>query len=117
MAESDTQPRIWGMHPANLLLAVVGSITIAALCAGTVYFTAQFILDSLQNSNVMALLITDIPGQTFVADDKHLERNLNSARQALVTCRDLSLALFVSCGLIACALVWKGLGFGDKPSK
>jgi len=117
MAGSDTQPRIWGMHPANLLLAVVGSITIAGLCAATVYFTAQFILDSLHNSNVMALLITDQPGQTFVADDNNLERNLNSAKQALMTCRDLSLALFVSCVLIAGALAWKGLGFGDKVQK
>lgn len=117
MAESDAQPRIWGMHPANLLLAVIGSLVIASLCAATVYFTSQFILDSIQNSNVMALLITDQPGQTFVADDKNLERNLNSAKAALLTCRDLSLALFVSCGLIGCSLAWKGLGFGDQGNK
>ena len=117
MAGSDTQPRIWGMHPANLLIAVVGSIIISGCCAATVYFTAQFILDSLQDSNVMALLITDQPGQTFVADDKNLERNLNSAKQALVNCRDFSLGLFVSCMLIGGALAWKGLGFGDKGQK
>jgi hypothetical protein len=112
---ADTEDRPYGMHPTNLLLAVIGCITIAGLCAITVYLTADFILTSIRSANVMALLITDIPGQTFVADDKNLERNLNSATQALLTCRDVSLALGVGCCMIAGALGWKiTLGRGGK---
>jgi len=113
MNEADARP--YGMHPANLLLAVIGCITIAGLCAITVYLTADFILTSIRSANLMALLITDIPGQTFVADDKNLERNLNSATLALLTCRDVSLALGVGCCMIAGALGWKiTLGRGGK---
>ena len=108
MADQETRP--YGMHPANLLLAVIGCIIIAGLCAITVYLTADFILTSIRSANVMALLITDQPGQTFVADDKNLEKNLNSATQALLTCRDVSLALGVGCCMIAAALGWKMAG-------
>ena len=105
------------MHPANLLLAVIGCIIITGLCSLTVYLTADFILTSIRSSNMMALLITDIPGQTFVVDDKNLERNLNTATQALMTCRDISLALGVSCCMIAAALGWKMTGWGRAKAK
>lgn len=111
----DTDAKPYGMHPANLLMAVIGCTIIAGLCAITVYLTADFILSSIKSANVMALLITDNPGQTFVADDKNLEKNLNSATQALLTCRDVSLALGVGCCMIAGALGWK-LTLG-KPAK
>jgi len=114
---ADQEARPYGMHPTNLLLAVIGCTIITGLCSLTVYLTADFILTSIRSSNVMALLITDIPGQTFVADDKNLERNLNSATQALLTCRDISLALGVGCCMIAAALGWKMTGLGGSSAK
>jgi DMSO reductase anchor subunit len=104
----DEQPaKLYGMHPANLLLAVIGCTLIAGLCAVTVFLTADFILNSIQSANMMVLLITDEPGKTFVSDDKNLEANLNSAKQALLTCRDIALALGVGCCMITAALGWK----------
>jgi histidinol dehydrogenase len=90
----------------NLLLAVIGCVVIAALCAVTVYFTADFILQSYQDSNAQALLIT---GDKIIADDKNLEAKLNSAQLALQTCKEISLALALSCVVIAGSVLYRGL--------
>jgi histidinol dehydrogenase len=90
----------------NLLLAVIGCTVIAALCAVTVYFTADFILQSYQDSNAQALLIT---GDKIIADDKNLEAKLNSAQLALQTCKEISLALALSCVVIAGSVLYRGL--------
>lgn len=90
----------------NLLLAVIGCVIIAALCAVTVYLTADFILKSYQDSNAQALLIT---GDKIIADDKNLEAKLNSAQLALQTCKEISLALALSCVVIAGSVLYRGL--------
>jgi hypothetical protein len=91
----------------NLLLAVVGCVVISGLCGLTLYLTADFILTSIHKADFMVLLITpDQPGG-FVSDDQRLQNNLNSATQALTTCRDVSLALSFGCLLIGCALAYR----------
>lgn len=94
-------------NPHNLLTAVVGCCLLSGLCALTVYATAEQILRSIQDANVMALLITDQPGQTFVADDKALAENLNQAKSALLTCRDIALALAVGTLMVGGAIFWR----------
>lgn len=91
----------------NLLLAVVGCVVISGLCGLTLYLTADFILNSIHKADFMVLLITpDQPGG-FVSDDKRLQADLNSATQALTTCRDISLALSFGCLLIGGALAYR----------
>ena len=94
-------------NPHNLLIAVIGCVMISGLCAITLYLTADFILTSIHKSDFMVLLITpDQPGG-FVSDDQRLQNNLNSATQALITCRDISLALAFGCVLIGGALAYR----------
>jgi multidrug efflux pump subunit AcrB len=96
-------------NPHNLLIAVVGCVLISGLCAVTLYLTADFILTSIHKADFMVLLITpDQPGG-FASDDKRLQENLNSATQALITCRDISLALAFGCALIGGALAYRAL--------
>lgn len=96
-------------NPHNLLIAVVGCVIVSGLCAVTLYMTADFILTSIHKADFMVLLITpDQPGG-FVSDDKRLQENLNSATQALTTCRDISLALAFGCLLIGGALAYRAL--------
>lgn len=104
MASDSTSSR-FNQH--NLLLAVVGCVIISGLCGLTLYLTADFILTSIHRSDFMVLLITpDQPGG-FVSDDQKLQNNLNSATQALTTCRDISLALAFGCLLIGGALAFR----------
>jgi hypothetical protein len=94
-------------NPHNLLSAVVGCCILSGLCSLTVYATAEHILCSIQSANVMALLITQEPGQTFVADDQALANNLNQAKSALLTCRDIALALAVGTLMVGMAILWR----------
>jgi len=86
-------------HHANLHLSVVGLLIVTCLTALLVAFICEFVLNSFQDSHAMAMLITDAGVKS---DDKNLERNLTSATQALVVCRDLGWALGV--GALGCGL-------------
>lgn len=103
----ERSPESLPFNPHNLLSAVVGCCLLSGLCSLIVWATANQILCSIQDANVMALLITDTPGQTFVADDSKLADNLNQAKSALLTCRDISLALAVGTMMVGLAVFWR----------
>ena len=91
MAKARNQPN---GSDANLLWAACGLVACSLIGAIGVYLLSSFVLDSFQDSNSMALLITDAGTKS---DDKNLERNLSSATLALKMCRDLGWALAVGC--------------------
>ena len=74
----------------NLLLSVIGLLTVCAITAVLVAYICTFVLDSFQDSHAMAMLITDAGVKP---DDKNLERQLSQATLALKACRDLGWAL------------------------
>ena len=57
-------------------------------------YIAGFVLDSLQNTDAMVMIVTDAG---IKSDSATLEKNLSSATLALKACRDLGLALAVGC--------------------
>jgi hypothetical protein len=77
-----------------LLLAVFLLTAFAGLSALASAYIAGFVLDQLQSTEAMALIITD---GGIKSDSKELERNLSTATIALQTCRDLGWALAVGC--------------------
>ena len=76
------------------MYATVALLICSAVGAVSVAFITDHILRSFQDSNTMALLITDAGTKS---DDANLERQLTSATIALKTCRDLGWALAVGC--------------------
>jgi len=94
-------------NPHNLLLAVVGCVVISGLCGLTLYLTADFILTSIHRADFMVLLSTPDQAGGFVSDSKRLQSDLSSATRALITCRDISLALSFGCLLIGGALAYR----------
>ena len=90
----------------NLIVAVAGTTLVAAGCALTTSFLIQSVLSAFKDSNSMVLLIT---ANDLRSDDANLERNLNSATEALINCRDISLSLFVGCSMISIALLFRVL--------
>ena len=90
----------------NLFVAIAGTTLVSAACALTTAFLIQSVLDAFKDSNSMVLLITS---NDVRSDDSNLERNLNSATQALINCRDISLSLFVGCSMITGGLVFRVL--------
>ena len=91
------------LNPHNLVIAVIGCVVISGICSITVYLTCDFILDAYQDTNAQALLLT---GDKIISDDKNLEAKLNTAQIALMTCRDVCLAM----GLGSC-MVGSAMGF------
>ena len=92
----------------NLLLAVCLLTGFAGLTAVTSAWTAGFVLDQLQNTEAMALIVTD---GGLKSDSKTLERNLSSATFALRSVQDLGLALSFGCLGVAVAVgirLWRG---------
>lgn len=93
---------------SNLLWAV-SLLTIAA--GGTAFasaWTAGFVLDNLQNTEALALIVTD---GGLRSDSQSLERNMSSATLALRSVQDLGLALAFGCLAVAVAVgfrLWKG---------
>jgi hypothetical protein len=87
---------------SNLLIAVMGLVTAAALAAIMSAWIAGFVLDQLQSTEAMAMIITD---GGIKSDSKDLERNLSSATLALQSCRDLGWALGVGCLGVGLAVV------------
>lgn len=98
---------------SNLLLAVCLLTGFAGLTAVTCAWTAGFVLDQLQNTDAMVMLVTD---GGIRSDSQRLERNLSSATLALQSVRDLGLALSFGCLAVAVAVgfrLWRGK---DTPS-
>jgi hypothetical protein len=92
----------------NLLLAVCLLVAFAGLASVTTAYTAGFVLDQLQSTDAMVMLITD---GGIKSDSQSLERNLSSATLALQSVRDLGLALSFGCLGVAVAVgirVWRG---------
>jgi hypothetical protein len=92
----------------NLLLAVCLLVSFAGLASVTTAYTAGFVLDQLQNTDAMVMLVTD---GGIKSDSKELQSNLSSATLALQSVRDLGLALSFGCLAVAVAAglrVWRG---------
>jgi hypothetical protein len=86
----------------NLIWAIIGLLSISLLAAGFTAWTCDYVLASFQDSNTMALLITDAG---LKSDDKNLEGNLTTATNTLRYLKDIGLAVVVGgCG-VALALL------------
>lgn len=90
-----------GGSESNLLLAVCLLTAFAGLTAVTSAWTAGFVLDSLQNTEALALIVTD---GGIKSDSQTIERNLSSATLALRSVQDLGLALAFGCLGVAVAV-------------
>ena len=78
----------------NLLWAVCLLTGFAGLSAFTSAWIAGFVLDQLQNTSALAMIVTD---GGLKSDSKDLEQNMGSATLALRAVRDLGWALSVGC--------------------
>ena len=87
---------------SNLLFAVIGLVVAAGLAAAMSAWIAGFVLDQLQNTDALVMLVTD---GGLKSDSKDLERNMSTATLALQSCRDLGLALGVGCLGVGLAVV------------
>lgn len=92
----------------NLNLAIWFILGIAGSCALYTSYIIRSTLDTLSNSNAMALIIVDA-GKDFKSDDGKLGDKLNDATAALINTCDVSYALAVGCLLISAALIWKSI--------
>jgi hypothetical protein len=93
----------------NLLLAVCLLVTFAGMASVTTAYTAGFVVDQLQNTDALVMLVVD--GGKLKSDSADLERNMSSATLALQSVRDLGLALSFGCLAVAVAVgirVWRG---------
>lgn len=79
---------------SNLLIAVMGLVIAAALAAIMSAWIAGFVLDQLQSTDALVMLVTD---GGLKSDSKSLEQNMSAATLALKSCRDLGWALGVGC--------------------
>ena len=98
-----------GASEGNLVIAVCLLVTFAGMAAFASAWTAGFVLDQLQNTEAMAMIVTD--GGAIKSDSASLEKNLSSASVALQSVRDLGLALSFGCLAVAVAVglrVWRG---------
>ena len=93
---------------SNLLWAVILLTLAAGATAVTSAYTAGFVLDQLQSTDALVMLVTD---SGIKSDSQSLTRNLSSATLALQSVRDLGLALSFGCLAVAVAVgfrVWRG---------
>ena len=79
---------------ANLLLAVCLLTAFAGLTALSSAWIAGYVLDSLQSTDALVMIVTD---SGLKSDSATLERNMSTATLALKSCRDLGWALAVGC--------------------
>jgi len=92
----------------NLLLAVCLLVGFAGMAAATTAYTSGFVLDQLQSTDALVMIVTDAG---IKSDSQSLERNLSSATLALQSVRDLGLALSFGCLAVAVAVgirLWRG---------
>jgi hypothetical protein len=78
----------------NLLLAVTLLTGFAGLSALSSAYIAGYVLDQLQSTNALVMIVTDAGLKSDSAD---LERNISTATMALKSVRDLGWALAVGC--------------------
>lgn len=94
---------------ANLLLVVCLLVTFAGLASVTTAYTAGFVVDQLQSTDALVMLVTD--GGKLRSDSESLEQNMSSATLALKSVRELGLAMSFGCLGVAVAVgirVWRG---------
>ncbi len=94
---------------ANLLLVVCLLVTFAGLASVTTAYTAGFVVDQLQSTDALVMLVTD--GGKLRSDSESLEQNMSSATLALRSVRELGLAMSFGCLGVAVAVgirVWRG---------
>lgn len=89
-------------NETNLMWALLGLLFISLLAAGFTAWTCDYVLLSFQDSNTMALLITDAG---LKSDDAKLESNLTAATKTLGYLKDIGLAVVVGGVGIALSLV------------
>ena len=95
-----------GVGEVNLLWAIVGLLCISLGAAGFTAWTCDYVLASFQDSNTMALLITDAGVKS---DDKNLEGNLTVATNTLRYLKDVGLAVVVGGTGVALTLLFRHL--------
>ena len=78
----------------NLLMAVVLLTGFAGLSAFSSAYIAGYVLDQLQSTDALVMIVTDAGLKSDSAD---LERNMSTATLALKSVRDLGWALAVGC--------------------
>lgn len=76
----------------NLIWAVFGLLGVALLSAGFTAWACDYVVHSFQDSNTMALLITDAGVKS---DDKNLEHQISAATNALLMLRDVGLSVVI----------------------
>lgn len=86
----------------NLMWALLGLLCISLLAAGFTAWTCDYVLASFQDSNTMALLITDAG---LKSDDAKLEGNLTTATKTLGYLKDIGLSVVVGGTGIAASLL------------
>jgi len=79
---------------ANLLLAVVLLTAFAGLSALSSAYIAGYVLDQLQSTDALVMIVTDAG---LKSDSVDLERDMSTATLALKSVRDLGWALAVGC--------------------
>ena len=79
---------------ANLLLAVCLLTAFAGLTAFSSAYIAGYVLDQLQSTDALVMIVTDAG---LRSDSKDLEQNMSAATLALKAVRDLGWALAVGC--------------------
>jgi hypothetical protein len=107
------KPSPRSVDEVNLWWALVGLLTISLLSAGFTAWTCDYVLSSFQDSNTMALLITDAG---LKSDDAKLEGNLTTATNTLRYLKDIGLAVVVGGAGIALALLVKHFTSGKSSS-
>lgn len=88
----------------NMLWAIGGLLFVALMASGFTTWACDYVLSSFQNSNTMALIITDAG---LKSDDAKLEHQLSSATTALKALRDIGMAVLVGGTGVALAVVIK----------
>jgi len=93
----------------NLLLVVCLLVTFAGMASVTTAYTAGYVVDQLQSTDALVMLVTD--GGKLRSDSESLEQNMSSATLALRSVRELGLAMSFGCLGVAVAVgirVWRG---------
>ena len=93
-------------NESNLIIAVAGTVLISGICS---LYTAKIIDDVLQavnHSQSMALIIVD-GGKEFISDDGKLGDQLSEATKALHNSYDIAVSLSIGSAMVALALVYR----------
>lgn len=88
----------------NDMYAVGISAIVTIACAGATAWLLQYTIQSFQDSNTMALLITDAGVKS---DDKNLEHQLSTATLAMKATRDIAMAMAFGSTAILTAIIYR----------